>query len=103
MRLGQEVVRLHSHDDDCHGEQYWEEPGPQNRATWEELAGVGGHWTLACRREGPCQLGKMIGPEVGVAGTRVFGGFPRVQGVELVDLRSFRRKTLDAMQGSFRV
>ena len=29
-------------------------------------------------------MGKMIGPEVGVAGTRVFGGFPRVQGVELV-------------------
>ena len=47
-------------------------------------------------------MGKMIVPEVGVAGTRVLEGLPHVQGVELVDLRSFPRKTLDAMQGSFR-
>jgi len=45
----------------------------------------------------------MIGPEVGVAGTKVFGGLHHGQGVELVDPPKPNRMILAALQVSFRV
>ena len=68
-----------------------------------ELASVVLHWTWAYR-EVEYQWGKKTGREVGVAGTKVFGGLHHGQGVELVDPpKPNPRMILAALQVSFRV